>query len=70
MGTGVAEGEGRARHAAMHALTNPLLGQVSLANAKGLLVTISGGADFTLFEVDEAMGEIRDGVKDEYVCYF
>lgn len=54
MGSGEAEGENRALHAAEMALANPLLGDISIKDAKGLLVNITGGSDLTLFEVDEA----------------
>lgn len=54
MGSGEAEGENRALRAAEMALANPLLGDISIKDAKGLLVNITGGSDLTLFEVDEA----------------
>jgi cell division protein FtsZ len=58
MGTGEAEGEGRALRAAEQAIQNPLLEQASMAGAKGLLINITGGEDLTLFEVDEAATRI------------
>ena len=64
MGTGEATGEGRAQKAAETALKNPLLGQVSVAGASGVLVNISGGPDLTLFEVEEAVNTVREAVED------
>ncbi len=54
MGTGEAEGEDRATHAAEKAIANPLLDEISLVGAKGVLINITGGHDLTLFELDEA----------------
>ena len=65
MGTGEAAGEGRARMAAEAAISNPLLDEVSMAGAKGVLVSISGGIDMTLFEVDEAATRIREEVASD-----
>jgi cell division protein FtsZ len=62
MGTGEATGEGRARTAAEAAITNPLLGEASMIGARGVLISISGGMDMTLFEVDEAATRIRQEV--------
>ena len=62
MGTGEASGERRARLAAEDAITNPLLDDVSLKGAKGLLLSISGGRDLTLYEVDEAASRVREEV--------
>ena len=62
MGTGEATGEGRARAAAEAAIANPLIDEASMAGAKGVLVSISGGVDMTLFEVDEAATRIREEV--------
>ncbi len=59
MGTGEGEGEGRALKAAQNAIANPLLDDVSMKGAKGVLINITGGYDMTLFEVDEAANEIR-----------
>lgn len=64
MGTGEASGEGRATRAAEEAITNPLLDDVSLAGAKGLLLSITGG-DLTLYEVDEAASRVRQEVDPE-----
>ena len=65
MGTGEATGEGRARTAAEAAIANPLLDEASMIGAKGVLVSISGGMDMTLFEVDEAATRIREEVDDD-----
>ncbi len=65
MGTGEAEGEGRAVRAAEAAINNPLLDDTSMRGAKGLLINITGGEDLTLFEVDEAVTRIRNEVDDE-----
>src|ERR1700754_443784 len=59
MGTGEAEGENRALKAAKAAIANPLLDDVSMKGAKGVLINITGGYDMTLFEVDEAANEVR-----------
>ena len=65
MGTGEAEGERRAIMAAEEAICNPLLDDVSLQGAKGLLLSISGGPDLTLYEVDEAATRVRKEVDPE-----
>lgn len=62
MGTGEAEGERRAIDAAEAAISNPLLDDVSMKGARGVLINITGGHDMTLFEVDEAANRIRDEV--------
>jgi cell division protein FtsZ len=62
MGTGEASGEDRARHAAEAAIANPLLDDVSMHGARGLLISITGGPDLTLYEVDEAASRIREEV--------
>jgi cell division protein FtsZ len=62
MGTGEASGEDRARHAAESAIANPLLDDVSMQGARGLLISITGGPDLTLYEVDEAASRIREEV--------
>ncbi|MBL4894837.1 MAG: cell division protein FtsZ [Emcibacter sp.] len=59
MGTGEAEGENRALEAAEAAISNPLLDEVSMKGANGVLINITGGMDLTLFEVDEAANRIR-----------
>ncbi len=65
MGTGEAEGEGRAIRAAELAISNPLLEDTSMAGARGLLINITGGEDMTLFEVDAAANRIREEVADD-----
>lgn len=65
MGTGEAEGENRAIEAAEAAISNPLLDDVSMRGAKGVLINITGGLDMTLFEVDEAANRIREEVDDD-----
>ena len=62
MGTGEAEGEGRAIKAAQAAIDNPLIDDYTLKGAKGLLVNITGGKDLKLFEVDEAVNKVRSEV--------
>ncbi|MFB2605029.1 cell division protein FtsZ, partial [Rhizobium phaseoli] len=65
MGTGEAAGESRAMKAAEAAIANPLLDDISMKGARGVLISISGGSDMTLFEVDEAASRIRDEVQDD-----
>jgi len=62
MGTGEAEGEARAVNAADKAIANPLLDEISLKGARGVLINITGGYDLTLFELDEAANRIREEV--------
>ena len=62
MGTGEASGERRAIEAAEAAISNPLLDEVSMRGARGVLINITGGLDMTLFEVDEAANRIREEV--------
>ena len=65
MGTGEATGERRAILAAEEAIANPLLDDVTLKGAKGLLLSITGGRDLTLYEVDEAASRVRQEVDPE-----
>ncbi len=65
MGTGEAEGEGRARIAAEQALSNPLLDDCNMKGAKGVLINITGGNDITLMEIDEAANIIREEVDED-----
>ena len=65
MGTGEASGEGRAIAAAEAAIANPLIDDVSLKGAKGLIINIMGGKDITLYEVDEAANRIRQEVDED-----
>jgi cell division protein FtsZ len=62
MGTGEASGDNRAVQAAEKAIANPLLDEISLNGAKGVLINITGGYDLTLFELDEAANIIREKV--------
>ncbi len=65
MGTGEASGEDRAIQAAEKAIANPLLDEISLQGARGVLINITGGHDLTLFELDEAANRIREEVDQE-----
>ncbi|AXS41331.1 cell division protein FtsZ [Breoghania sp. L-A4] len=65
MGTGESSGDGRALQAAEAAIANPLLDETTMKGAKGLLISITGGKDMTLFEVDEAATRIREEVDEE-----
>jgi cell division protein FtsZ len=65
MGTGEASGDNRAIAAAEAAISNPLLDEISMKGARGVLINITGGMDMTLFEVDEAANRIRDEVDPE-----
>ncbi|WP_421703670.1 cell division protein FtsZ [Aliiroseovarius sp.] len=65
MGTGEAAGEDRAIQAAEKAIANPLLDEISLRGAKGVLINITGGYDLTLFELDEAANRIREEVDQD-----
>jgi len=70
MGTGEAEGDNRALDSAAAAISNPLLDDVSLTGARGVLVNITGGPDLTLFEVDEIVDHIRQQSDDEVNLIF
>ena len=70
MGTGEAEGEGRAMSATEMALNNPLIDEYSLKGAKGLLINITGGKDLTLFEVDQTVQKVRAEVDPEAELIF
>ena len=65
MGTGEASGEERAIQAAEKAIANPLLDEISLNGARGVLINITGGSDLTLFELDESANRVRDEVDPE-----
>ena len=65
MGTGEASGENRAIHAAEAAIANPLLDEVSMKGARGLLISITGGPDMVLYEVDEAATRIKEEVDQD-----
>jgi cell division protein FtsZ len=70
MGTGEAEGDGRAMKATEMAISNPLIDDYTLKGAKGLLVNITGGEDLKLFEVDEIFNKIRAEVDAEAEVIF
>ena len=65
MGTGEASGEKRAMSAAEAAISNPLIDDASMKGARGLLISITGGKDLTLYEVDEAATRIREEVDQD-----
>ncbi|MBY0611468.1 MAG: cell division protein FtsZ [Beijerinckiaceae bacterium] len=65
MGTGEASGDNRAIHAAEAAIANPLLDEVSMKGARGLLISITGGPDMVLYEVDEAATRIKEEVDQD-----
>ena len=65
MGTGESDGDNRAIRAAEAAISNPLLDDVSMKGARGVLINITGGMDMTLFEVDQAANRIREEVDPE-----
>jgi cell division protein FtsZ len=70
MGTAVAEGENRAVHAAQAAISSPLLEDASIQGARGVLINITGGADLTLFEVNEAAEIIQQAADPEAEILF
>ena len=70
MGTGIAQGEGRAREAAMKAITSPLLEDVSIDGAQGILMNITSGPDLTVDEVNEAATTIYESAHEEAQIYF
>jgi cell division protein FtsZ len=70
MGTGIAQGEGRAREAAMKAITSPLLEDVSIDGAQGVLMNITSGPDLTIDEVSEAANIISESAQEDAQIYF
>lgn len=70
MGAGVARGETRAREAAMQAITSPLLEDISIDGARGVLLNITGSYDLTLEEVTEAAGLIQEAAHDDAQIFF
>jgi cell division protein FtsZ len=70
MGTGVGEGATRAADAARQAVTSPLLEEVSISGAKGVLVNITGGEDLTLSDVNDATSIIYDAAGEEANLFF
>ena len=65
MGTGESSGENRALEAAEEAISNPLLDNISMQGARGILINITGGSDMTLFEVDSAANRIREEAHED-----
>lgn len=70
MGTGIASGEGRAREAAMKAITSPLLEDVTIDGAKGVLLNITCGPDLSMDEVSEASTIIQEAAHEDANIYF
>lgn len=70
MGSGSSSGEGRAREAAMKAITSPLLEDVSIDGARGVLMNITCGPDLTIDEVSEAAGAIQEAAHDDARIFF
>ena len=70
MGTGIATGEGRAREAAMKAITSPLLEDVSIDGAKGVLMNVTCGMDLAIDEVSEAAEIIHESADEDAQIYF
>lgn len=70
MGTGEAEGDGRALRAADLAINNPLLEDDSLKGARALIVSVSGGSDLTLFELDEAVNRVAGEIGEDLEVFF
>ncbi len=70
MGTGIAKGEGRAREAAMKAITSPLLEDVSIDGARGVLMNVTCGTDLAIDEVSEAAEIIHETADEEARIYF
>ncbi len=65
MGTGNASGENRAIEAAQRAISSPLLEDITIAGARGILINVTGGVDLTLFEVNEAATLIQEEAHEE-----
>lgn len=70
MGSGISQGEGRAREAAMKAITSPLLEDVSIDGAQGVLMNITSGWDLTVEEVHEAASAVYESARDDAQIYF
>lgn len=70
MGAGIARGESRAREAAMKAITSPLLEDVSIDGARGVLMNITCGPDLTIDEVSEAAGIIQEAAHEDARIFF
>jgi cell division protein FtsZ len=65
MGTGIARGENRAIEAAQRAISSPLLEDITISGARGILINITGGADLTLYEVNEASTLVQEEADEE-----
>jgi cell division protein FtsZ len=65
MGTGVADGDGRAMHAAQRAVSSPLLEDSSVTGARGVIINVTGGPDMSLMEVNEASSVIQEAAHDD-----
>lgn len=70
MGTGIASGDNRAVEAAQRAISSPLLEDITISGARGVLINITGGPDLTLYEVSEATSLIQDEAHDEANIFF
>ncbi len=70
MGTGIAKGEGRAREAAMKAITSPLLEDISIDGARGVLMNVTCGTDLAIDEVSEAAEIIHEAAHEDAQIYF
>ena len=70
MGAGIASGESRAREAAMKAITSPLLEDVSIDGAKGVLMNVTASSDVGMEEVSEAMGIIQEAADEDAQIFF
>ncbi|MDK2922178.1 MAG: cell division protein FtsZ [Desulfonauticus sp.] len=70
MGTGIAQGESRAREAAMKAITSPLLEDISIEGARGILMNVSCGPDIGIDEVSEAANIIHEAAHEDAKIYF
>ncbi len=70
MGTGIASGDNRAVEAAQKAISSPLLEDITISGARGVLINVTGGPDLTLYEVSEATGLIQDEAHEEANIFF
>lgn len=70
MGTGIASGEGRARDSALKAITSPLLEDISIDGARGVLLNVTCGPDLTIEEVSEAASTIQEAAHEDAKIYF
>lgn len=70
MGTGIASGDNRAVEAAQKAISSPLLEDITISGARGVLINVTGGPELTLYEVSEATGLIQDEAHEEANIFF